>query len=207
MKNANNLKLIALLGGLVLIFVAIRVFRSPSLESNLPKTLATIDSTKVTAIIIKSPRAQSEIKLARSGKRWELKSGDRTGRLEQGGAITALRSLMDLQPQRIVSKRKEKWNDFQVGDSTGTRVTVMEGDDVEADLWIGKTGFTPAPGNNGQFGGSGFTHVRLNGENEVYTVDGFLEGQFNRGFNDWRDKRFTRLLRDSVDKIVFRYPA
>ena len=80
----------------------------------------------------------------------------------------------------------------------------MAGSSAEADLWVGRTGFSQ--GSGGMFAG-GFTYVRVQGQNEVYAVEGFLEGQFNRAFNDWRDKSFARFKRDSTNKITFRYPA
>ncbi len=201
MKKTNNWILIGLLGGLVLVFIGMKIFRSPTLESNLPENLTEVDSSKVTELIVFPGKDRgTEIHLSRSGKDWVLKTGDRTGHLEQGRGNTSLQSLMNLKPQRVLTKRKEKWNEFGVGDSTGTRVKVIEGNSVQSDVWIGRTGFS-------QSTGGGYTYVRLNGENEVYSVDGFLEGQFNLGFNDWRDKSFSRLKRDSIDKITFRYPA
>ena len=205
MKKANNWILISLLVGLVVIFAALRIFRSPTLESNLPANLTEIDSAKVNELIIVPAKARTnQIRLIRTGKKWELKNGDRTGRLEQRAGATALQSLMDLKPQRIATKRKEKWNEFGVGDSTGTHVKVMAGTSAEADLWIGRTGFLQSP--DGNFAG-GFTYIRMSDKNDVYAVNTFLEGAFNRDFNDWRDKGFVRLKRDSVDKITFRYPA
>ena len=201
MKKTNNWILIGLFGGLVLIFIAMKFFRSPKLESNLPENLTEVDSSKVTELIVVPGKDRgAEIHLAKVRKDWSLKSGDRTGHLEQGRGSTSLQSLMNLKPQSVLTKRKEKWNEFGVGDSTGTHVKVMEGSSAQSDLWIGRTGFS-------QSSGGGYTFIRLNGENEVYSVDGFLEGQFNLGFNDWRDKSFTRLKRDSIDKITFRYPA
>jgi hypothetical protein len=206
MKNVNNWKLIAVLAGLITILAGIKIFLSPTLESSLPQSLADIDSTKISELLIQPARERgSEIRLVRAGNRWMLKAGDRIGHLEQGGAPSAIASLMRLKPQRMVSKKKEKWNEFSVGDSTGTRVRVMAGDDVAADLWIGRTGFSQ--GSGGMFAGGGFTYVRLEEEQTVYAVDGFLEGQFNRGFNDWRDKSFTRMKSDSITRITFHYPA
>lgn len=206
MKNVNNWKLIAVLAGLIAIFAGVKTFLSPTLESSLPAALAEIDSSKVTELVIRPARERgTEIHLTREGNHWTLTSGDRFGRMEQGGSATAMASLMRLKPQRMISKKRTKWNEFNVGDSTGTRVRVIAGNSPAADLWVGRTGF--ATGADGRFMGGGFTYVRVEGEDEVYAVEGFLEGQFNRGFNDWRDKSFTRLKRDSVDRIVFRYPA
>ncbi len=201
MKKINNWILIGLLGGLVVIFIAMKIFRSPTLESNLPERLTEIDSAKVTELIVVPGKDRtSEVRLTKTGKVWTLNTGDRVGHLEQGRGNTSLQSLMNLKPQRVLTKRKEKWNEFGVGDSTGTHVRVMEGSSTKSDLWIGRTGFS-------QSSGSGYTYVRMEGEDEVYSVDGFLEGQFNLNFNDWRDKSFTRIKRDSIDKIIFRYPA
>ena len=205
MKNASPWKLAALLGGLVLVFAAVKIFRSPTLEGNLPEYLTKIDSAAVTELIVSAPKTNyEEVRLVKSGG-WKLKQGDISLRAEQGAGVNAVRMLMDLKPMRVATKRKEKWNEFSVGDSTGTRVRVMRGGDTEADLWIGRAGFSQVPGQ--QYGGSTFTYVRLEGDTEVYAVDGFLEAQFNRSFNDWRDKSFLRLKRDSITRIRFRYPA
>jgi len=112
---------------------------------------------------------------------------------------------MDMRPQRMVSKRKDKWNEYQVGDSTGTRVQVKIGEDVEADLVIGRSGFAQTA--TASYGGAAYTYVRKFDEPEVYAVSGFFDAQFNRVLNDWRDKSFTRIKKDSVTRVTFHYSA
>ena len=205
MKKANNWKLIALFGVLVVIFVTTRIFLSPKLEGNLPTNLTDIDSAKVTELIIAPGKDRNgEIRLVRT-KKWKLQKGKITWRLEQGAGENALRQVMSIGPERIVTKKKNKWKEFEVSDSTGTRVKVLVGSSTVADLWIGRSGFSQTAGS--RFGGNSFTYVRLNGENEVYAVEGSLDAQFNRKFDDWRDKSFMRMKRDSLSKITFRYPA
>ena len=205
MKKISHWKLIALFGALVVVFAAVRIFRSPMLEGNLPLRLTEIDSSKVTEfIIIPAKGMNEEVRVVRS-EGWKLKRGSETLRAEQGIATNTMRMLIGLRPDRVVSKKKSKWNDFQVGDSTGTHVKLMAGNTVMTNLWIGRSGFTQTPGQ--QYGGKSFTYVRLDGEEEVFAVEGFLDAQFNRRFDDWRDKSFMRLQRDSVDKVSFRYPA
>ncbi|MBS1544226.1 MAG: DUF4340 domain-containing protein [Bacteroidetes bacterium] len=205
MKRINNRLLIALLAGLVVLFFVVRYFRSSSLQGNLPANLTKIDSSLVTEIRIVPTRVREEVQLLRNGSKWELASGQFKGHLEEGAGYTTLRSLMSLRPQRLISKKREKWKDFGVSDSTGTHVKVLAGKDVEADIVIGRTGFSASSG--GVFSGSAYTFVRRFDETEVYAVEGFLESQFNRGFNHWRDKSFLRLKRDSVNRIDFLYPA
>lgn len=205
MKKVSLWKLAALFGGLVVIFVSLRVFRSPGLESNLPASLTEFDSAKVTELVIVPAKAKDEeIHIAHAGS-WKLVRDGKTMRLDQGAGVNAVRTLMGLKPERIVSKRKEKWEEFGVGDSTGTRIRVMAGNSVEAALVIGRTAFNQMAGQ--RYGGTSYTFVRVGDEPEVYTVEGFLETQFNRTADEWRDKSLFRIKKDSVDRIVFQYPS
>ncbi len=205
MKKTDPWKLAVILLSLVLVFIAVRKFRSPGREGNLPVKLAEIDTAEVTGIIITPAKSRMEpVRLTKSNG-WKLMRGEQTLRLEQGAGVNILRVLTSLKPERMVTKRREKWNEFNVGDSTGTRVQVMSGTSVIADLVFGRSGFSQTPQQS--YGGAPFTYVRLSDEDEVYTIIGFLDAQFNRGLDDWRDKSFTRFKKDSVTRIIFRYPA
>lgn len=205
MKRINNKILIAVLGGLLVIFAAVRYFRTPKLQSSLPSSLIEFDSAATTGIIVTPGRDRTqEIRLTRTSGKWELKLGDRIAKPDQGTGATSIRMLMALKPQRLVSRNPSNWSEYNLSDSAATSVKLMDGDRVQAEIRIGKTGITPGP--NGQFGG-GYTFVRLADEDDVYAVEGFLEGQFNKTFDDWRDKSFTRITRDSVIKVSFSYPA
>jgi hypothetical protein len=203
MKKVNPWKLAVIFLGLVVVFLAIKKFRSPGLESNLPRTVVEIDTARVTDLLITPAKGNREtVRITRSGG-WKLMKGEQTLRLEQGAAASALRMLTSLKPDRLATKRKEKWNEFSVGDSTGTRIQVMAGTSTLADLVIGRSGFGQSA--TGSYGGPGFTYVRLTDEPEVFTVDGFLDAHFNRPLDDWRDKSFLRLSKDSVDRMRFSY--
>lgn len=205
MKKTDPWKLAVVLLSLILVFIAVRKFRSPRLEGNLPSVLVELDTAKITEIIITPAKDRSQpVRLTRSGG-WKLMSGEQSLRLEQGAASSLLRVLAVLKPERMASKRQEKWDEFSVGDSTGTRVQVMAGSSVEADVLVGRSGFGQTP--TQAYGGPAFTYIRLKDEPEVYAIGGFLDAQFNRAVDDWRDKSFMRLKRDSVTRITFRYPA
>lgn len=205
MKKVNPWKLAVIFLGLVVVFLAIRKFRSPRLEGNLPVAVVKIDTARVTDLLVTPAKGNREtVRMTRSGG-WKLMKGEQTLRLEQGAAASALRMLTGLKPERLAAKRQEKWNEFGVGDSTGTRVQVMAGTSTLADLVIGRSGFGQTP--TASYGGPGFTYVRLYDEPEVFAVGGFLDAQFNRTLDDWRDKSFLRLSKDSVNRVRFSYPA
>jgi hypothetical protein len=212
MKKVNNKILILVLIALVGIFVLVRLFRAPALESNLKKELTTVDTSKVTLIKL-WPESENgkEIQFVRASNKWIVKQGDKQYNMEQGSAGSLMGYLVKLTPQKMVTRKKEKWSDYQVGDSA-THVEVIAGKETVADLRIGRIGFdqNQMQMQQQQYGRGGFngafTYVRLEDEDEVYTVDGFLASSFNRGLNDWRDKSLLRIKKDQVTKVAFNYP-
>jgi Domain of unknown function (DUF4340) len=211
MKKINNKTLIIILVVLVGIFAAVRIFRTPTKRSNLRKELVSLDTATVTQIKLIPKVDGAEITFKREGSKWTVTKFGREYNVDLGAANSLLGQLVGLKPQKMVSNKKEKWNDYQVGDSS-TRVQVFTGSDAVADLKIGRIGFNqnPAQMQQQQYGGGGFggafTYVRLTDEDEVYTVDGFLESTFNRSLNDFRNKTLIRINADDVTKLSFNYP-
>jgi hypothetical protein len=210
MKKLNNKTLIIILVVLVGIFAVVRIFRTPAQRSNLKKELVSLDTATVTQIKLIPKVEGTEITFNRKGSQWTVTKFGKEYNVDLGAATGLLSQLIGLKPQKMVSSKKEKWNDYQVGDST-TSVQVFAGSDQVADLKIGRIGFNqnPAQMQQQQYGGGGFggafTYVRVADENEVYTVDGFLESSFNRRLNDWRNKTVIRIKADDVAKISFNY--
>lgn len=207
MKKLNNKILIAILAVLAGVFVLSRVFRASSREGNLPKELIRVDTASVTEIKIYPKTEQNkEVRLVRDGKNWNVKMDNRSNVVEKGSASNALSLLAHLKPLRLISKKKDKWREFNVSD-TSTQVKLMKGSEVLADIRIGKIGFNQQPGQQ-QFGRGGvFTYVRLSDEDEVYAVEGFLQTAFDRKYGDWRDKSFLQLSQNAITKVTFTYPA
>jgi hypothetical protein len=211
MKKLNNKTLIIILVVLVGIFAAVRIFRTPAQRSNLKKELVSLDTASVTQIKLIPKVDGTEITFKRQGSKWTVTKFGKEYNVDLNAATGLLSQLVGLKPQKMVSKKKEKWNDFQVGDST-TSVQVFAGSDEVANLKIGRIGFNqnPAQMQQQQYGGGGFggafTYVRVADEDEVYTVDGFLESTFNRSLNDFRNKTLIRLKSEDVTKISFNYP-
>lgn len=205
MKKSSNKILFVALVALIGIFVLSRVFRSSKLESNLRKELVVLDTAKVTEVRIQSTATEGkELKLVKAGKTWKVVAEGEEANVERGTVESMLGVAMNIQAQRLVTRKKEKWEEFELGENS-TRVTVFNGSEKLADFRVGKFG---VPQNQQQPGGiqGMYTYIRLTNEDEVYSSEGFIGSHFNRSFDQWRDKTFLKIEQEAVKRIDFIYP-
>jgi hypothetical protein len=210
MKKLNNKILIGILAGLVVVFALTRIFRSPGLQRSLPETLVQTDTASVDAVHIYPAKGNGlKLEFKRKNQTWSVSRGQKQVSADQASVSTMLGYLTKLAPQKLVTRKKDKWKQYEVGDSS-TRVVVMKGKETLAEFLVGRTSFSQPSGPPNPYGmggyGASFTYVRKSGEDKVYTVEGYLESAFNRGFDDWRDKSFLRLKPEQITRIRFDYP-
>jgi hypothetical protein len=87
----------------------------------------------------------------------------------------------------IVSDQKSRHDELELGDNS-LRVTLKQGEQVVADLRIGRT--------SGQL-----TMVRLEGKDQVYSVAGLFKYQLDKNTTAWRDKSITSFEEKDAEKI------
>jgi hypothetical protein len=195
MKRLNNKVLIITLLVLAAAFVLTRVLRSPGRERNLDAGLLKVDTTGITEIRLYPASGQrKEIKLLRDGKKWDVEQETLRGSAERNAVNSLLSTLASLKPERLVSRKKEKWDHYGTDDTTGTRVDVFHNSDALASLVIGKES-------------GGLTYVRPSEEEAVYAAVGYVSAVVDKNFTHWRDKSFLRLDKEQVTRITFNYPA
>ncbi|MCB0489594.1 MAG: DUF4340 domain-containing protein [Cyclobacteriaceae bacterium] len=203
MKKFSNKILIIVLVALVAIFALSRVFRSPKLESNLRKELVKLDTAAVTEVRInREAEGAGEVRLKRDGNNWRVSTDSKEAEAGAGAVKSMLGVMKELLAQRMVARKKEKWDTYQVGEGS-TRVTAYNGSEKVTDFRVGKTGFSQGQG-RGQ--GSAYTYLRLTDEDEVYSSEGFITSYFNRDYDDLRNQLFLKISRNEVNKIEFNYP-
>jgi hypothetical protein len=208
----NNRTLLIVFLGLAGILVLTRVFTAKKAIRTLDTELVEIDTGRISNIFI-YPQAEqgAELAFSRAGSGWTVTNDELSAPADNYGIGNALTELLNLEADRLVARSEEKWPEFHVDDSLGTRVLVKEGKKTTLDLIIGRFNYQPPPGGYAGYGqqqyGTGITYVRKSGEDEVYAVEGFLAMSFNQGFNNWRDQTICRLSRDQITKVVFDYPA
>lgn len=193
MKKFSNKILIIILLALAVIFIATKLFRDPTRQSNLNVDVLVFDTTRIDRIEVQRD-THAVIELRRQGDEWLVSHREVTSRAERAIIRNVLRSLSSLTPDRIVTRNADKWANYHVDDSLSIAVKTFSGNALLKDIFIGK-----------QSGGK--TYIRLGNQDEVYTVETYLRSTFDKDFSGWRDPSVLRIQRDQVQRITFHYPA
>jgi len=196
-KGMSNIKLLMLLSGLVVIYFITQMMSGKTKSEGLRSTLIEIDTSKVSSLEIE--KGDEKLRVSKIGANsWEVEIADSKKVAAKTASVkSTLTSLLTLIPSRLASKNPENWKDYQV-DTTGTRVMVYEGDKKTLDIILGRFGVKDQR--------SYHTFVRLEEENEVYSVDNFMSISFSPDPASFREQIFMRTKRDSLNSIVFNYP-
>ena len=194
MKMSLRNLLIAL-GVLLLAFVAIQFTKRDGKSKTLKSDLVSIDTATVSRIEITS--AKGMIILDKENENWMTSSGDNEKKAKESTVKSMLATLNTIKPDRLVARKEAKWKNYQV-DSSGTRVKVLNGDKVLADIVLGRFGVA------GQR--SFHTFVRLFDEENVYAANDFMKMSILEEAKDYRDNTVLTLDDDSLTSIQFNYP-
>jgi hypothetical protein len=212
-KKFDNKILLIVLAALLIVFIIVKWYQQPRSESTLNAELVDIDTANVTKIMLYPiSENREEIKFYKEGKDWKVTKGKLTAESEQNTIKGLLTTLLEIKVKSLASKDKKKWDEYKVSDTTGTRVKVYQGDDLVLDMMIGKFNYQQRQNPYGNmYGGgggvTGTTFVRLNDDDKVYAVDGFLTFTFNQQYNSFRMQTISRFETANVEKVTFRYPA
>ncbi len=210
-KKFNNKTLVIVLVVLVGLFLVSRALRQKQSTGTLNTDLVQMDTSRVSSILLYPSAEQGEeIMFTRNVTKWTVKKGELVVPADNFGVTNMMTELQNLDPERLVANNRDKWEDFGVTDSLGTRVIMKEGKKVVADIVIGRFDYQPSPSPYGGYGrnqGTGLTYVRLTDETEVYVIEGFLAMSFNQAFNAWRNQLVLQLAKNNINKLTFDYPA
>ncbi|HEV2478658.1 MAG TPA: DUF4340 domain-containing protein [Puia sp.] len=206
-----NKQLAMVLAGLILVYVLSISLHLAGRESNTRAVTFHTDTTGTTEIDLYPYHAgRQEIKLVRTPAGWQLRTGSQAVSPVRGSAEALLSALVTVPTQRLVSRNKDRWDNYKVGDTTGTRVVVYKGKAPIADYFIGGGSSSEGGGSslNGGgpsagAGGASTAYIRANGHSEVYAADSYLESMVDKPFAGWRDKSVLRLSTTNITGISF----
>jgi hypothetical protein len=199
-NKVSNKTLVIIFGVLIIVAAIYIIVESNRGERSFKSNIVNIDTTNVTAISI-FPRATNhkEVRIYKTGdKNWKVKLNEnQTANVPLNKIRNLLNMLVQVKPTRVAAQKESKWAEFKV-DTAGTRVQVFEGKDNTLDLIIGKFSFQKPRQMN--------TFVRLNGEDEVYETEGFLDMAFNQKPDYFRNNLLLKDNPANWEKLTFTYP-
>lgn len=171
---------------LLALFFGARYYFSLRQSPDFSAPLIQIDTAAVTTLFIAPPGEETEIALRREDGNWIASNGQIHLKTSQDIITAILGAIANVRTTLIVTQKPGEWADYDVLESTGTRVRVYEGQKLLEDFIVGKTQTTPE--------GLTFTHLRLTDEDEVYAINGSLKNIFKLNFNDFRSKQILNII-------------
>lgn len=213
----NNTRLLLILGALVAVFLLVRFLKSEKNVRTFKSELFTLDTAAIgTMKLYPAAEQGEEISFAKSNNSWTVSKSGITSVMEAGQINAMLEQLLQVKPQRLAARGKNKWKQFQVDDSAGTRVLVTSTTgEAMVDVIVGKTTYKQVQpqGQQQQFRGQqqpqivGLSYLRNKEDEETYATEGFLQMAFNRPFDSFRDKRIAAINGANVRNITVQTPA
>ena len=200
MFNKLNIKTLAIIFGVLVLIVALTQWlKSSGNDRNFRESLVEVDTAKITSITI-IPKGQKEpMVLKKTAQQWDLLYKNKTYHTDHGPVNAILKSLTELRPERLAATGEESREQYEVGESSGTRVKVEESGKTTAAFIIGKVSYQQ----NYQ---SMNTFIRLENEQDIYAVSGFQVMNFNQDLNSLRFKALGKGSYDKISRITFSYP-
>jgi len=205
-KKLNVKVLIIILIILLGIYFISEMFDSS--ERSFKSKLADFDNSNVTALIIESSKGD-KVKIVKENDIWKVQSDGKSYLADESTIINNLNILNNLNVKRVAATDKSKWNSFEVVDTMAVRLIVEENNDEALNMFIGK--FSYKQPDNTQQQQNPYqrqqpiitSFVRLDGDDIVYAVDGFLKMSFNADINSYRYKKLTDLNKDDIENLNF----
>lgn len=191
--STKNLLIILVV--LLVAFAAVQLTKRTGKTKSLKSELVSFTDENVTKIELGT--TNGTISIEQEGEEWRVTSNGETYSAKRSIVETLISNLKTIKPGRLAARKEAKWKDYQV-DSTGTRVTVFEGEDPTTDIIIGRFGV------EGQR--NFYTFVRLAKEANVYVANGFMKMSIYESANDYRNNDVLRLKQDSLESVQFDYP-
>ena len=117
--------LILVLGGLLLI----SEFTGKK-ERSFASELVAVDTAQVTALQIDFPKESTSVWLRRQGTIWQVESNGKQYQADQQMIKRLLSTYVLMKPDRVAATNSEKWDAFEVRDSSAVAVTLKAGDKI-----------------------------------------------------------------------------
>ena len=203
----RNYLLLAILSGLIVLFIATNYFKKNRSSIFKPEVVH-IDSSLVQKIVIHPPFNLNEgpIVISRKVDRWEVSQDSIFSKAKESMVKNVLGQLLQVEAERLVSKSRDKWRSYGLTDSLALRIEIQKkGNEVVSKLYFGKSSYEqPNVQGTGRGVPNGSIYFRVGNKPETFAMSNQLSNAFNRKFNAWRNSQFIKVDKDLVTQLNFK---
>ncbi len=169
-------------------------------ERTFRASLVKTDSEAIDKILLLPMREkQKEMEFKRNGGNWTVSQNGISYPGDNSTILEMINMMNPLKPESVVSSNPKHFKDFDIEDSTATRVKLIQGANVVVDLLIGKLEMSSGYNVN--------SYVRLTNDKVVYSVAGYLSMSANRDLDAYRNHKVVEGNKSDWSKLEFTYPA
>ena len=122
----DNKRLLYILAALVVILALTFLFKIPGERATLKERIVEFDSTRISRIVI-YPKTSIDkpVEFFKKNGKWNVQQGSIVSPSRQYEVDNIIMEVLSIKPQNLVSKSTSKWSEFEVTDSTGTRIKIL----------------------------------------------------------------------------------
>ncbi|MFN8207748.1 MAG: DUF4340 domain-containing protein [Bacteroidales bacterium] len=205
-RKFNLRILLGVLVVLLAVVIVAKTVESRKGDSSFRTDLLGFDTAGISSVVISQGTGTPKIlSLERKSTGWEVKQDQKSYRTNEAQVLSLIDQLSGMKIENIVAKSRDRWKDFQVTDSAGTFILVKKGNKTLAHLVLGKFSWKPS---NNPYNQQGIinSYVRQAGEEETYTVNGFLQTIVSTDPSVYRDRTMLKFEKEAVTGVQFNYP-
>lgn len=181
MKNKSLLAVFLVLSG-ILIYTKLAV---PNKDRSFSQDILSIDTSAVVKIDI-SPKGVNPFQLEKKDGKWNLLQDSLDVEAEESNVTALLSQLSSTKATRIVSRSKNKWQEYEVGDQNGSKIKMTYDNNKVKEIVVGKFIFN-------QQKKQANTYVRTAKSEDTYLVDGFLSMTVSKEASSYRNQNILSI--------------
>lgn len=203
-KKLNITSLLIIL--LVLLGIYFISRQTANQERSFKDVLTDFDQSRVEKIVY-TPPEKPAIEIRKKAGSWQVNHEGQSYQADTARVMNMLSQISNMQTKSIAAKKPGKWDEYEVSDSAGIFVEVFgKSDNKLADFAVGKFSYQQQQQQAaGQQPNVDMTsYIRLQDDDAVYGVDGFLKMAFPADVNQWRDKTLVSVDKQAINSIRFR---
>jgi hypothetical protein len=201
-KNLSNKQLLIILLVLAGIYGIYRFISNKKGENTFHTAIIPkIDTNKITDMLIYTKEKKGEpMHFTKNGKTWMVSRDGYTTIADEHSEKYVIDQLGQIAPERLATNDPAQWKDFQVMDTNGTRLVLLNNKDTVIDIIVGRFGFNMQRK-------EGISYLRMHNQKEVYGVSGFLSMNITQEVDSWRNRKTTNMNSNVWNKVTYTYPG